>query len=269
MSLLLITAKIWRYKLLTLPLIALVLVGAFYVVAVTAPTYEASATYILVNPPAPPTDAEIARDPSLGRIKGVDNPYTRFSDQSVLVQVLAGRVNSDENRRFLAKQGADPNYMAQPSAEFGFSAPILQITGTGTTAAGAVNSANLVGTTLARELDRMQAIRGVDRTYRITTEAVVPAQDAKLKPSGKLRSLVAVMVLGTIVLFIAISVLDALSALRAEWARQRHPRNDAAPVDQEEPVPASSAPTPSAPPHWASQSVPDASPRPWPLEAHR
>jgi hypothetical protein len=269
MSLLLITAKIWRYKLVTLPLIALVLVGAFYVVAVTAPTYEASATYILVNPPAPPTDAEIARDPALGRLKGVDNPYTRFSDQSVLVQVLAGRVNSDENRRLLEKQGADPNYLAQPSAQFGFSAPILQITGTGTTAAAAVNTTNLVGTALTRELDRMQAIRGVDKTYRITTEAVVPAQDAKLKPSGKLRSLVAVLVLGTIMLFIAISILDALSALRAEWARQHRPRNDAAPTEEEEPVPAAFAPAPSAPPHWASQSVPDPSPRPWPLEAHR
>src|SRR4051812_15148317 len=154
MSLLLIAAKIWKYKFVTLPLIVLMLGGAFYVVAVTAPTFEASSMYILVNPPAPPTDAEIARDPSLAKVK-TDNPYTRFSDQAVLVQVLSGRLNADQTRRTLAKQGATA-YLAQPSASFGFSAPILQITGTGTTAASAVSTTNLVGQALTRELDNMQ-----------------------------------------------------------------------------------------------------------------
>jgi capsular polysaccharide biosynthesis protein len=266
-SLLLILAKIWRYKLVTLPLIALILAGAFYVVAVTAPTYEASAMYILVNPPPPPTDAQIARNPALGKIKGDDNPYTRFSDQSVLVQVLAGRVNSDENRRRLVQQGADPNYLAQPSADFGFSAPILQITGTGITGVAAVKTTNLVGEAMTHELDRMQEVRGVNKDYRITTEAVVPAVDAKLKPSGKLRSLVAVLVLGTVLLFIAISILDALNALRSDWRNQLR----AAPVEQavteDAPVPLK----PARSSHWDSRSFsePDPSPRPWPIKAQR
>jgi hypothetical protein len=215
MSLLLIVRKIWKYKLLTLPILVLVVLGSYYVMAVTPPTYEASATYILVNPPAPPTEAEIARDPALGKIK-TDNPYLRFSDQSVLVQVLASRLTSEEARLALYKQGADPDYIAAPSAQFGFSAPILQITGTGTTPAGAVKTTNLVGAALERELDHMQEIRRVSKEYRIKTEAVVTAQDATLKASGKLRSLVAVFVLGGIMLFLAISVLDAFSVLRAE-----------------------------------------------------
>jgi hypothetical protein len=220
MSLLLIFRKIWNYKLVTLPVIALVLAGAVYVMAVQSPTYEASATYILVNPPPPPTEAEILANPELGRI-AVDNPYLRFSDGSVLVQVLASRLNSEEVRRSLAEQGADPSYAAQPSAEFGFSAPILQITGTGPTAVAAVGTANLVGRALTRELDRMQQQRGVDKDYRIKTEAVVPANGATLKASGKLRSLVAVLALGGILLFIVISIVDAVSALRAEWAQGR------------------------------------------------
>ncbi len=221
MSLLLIARKLWKYKLVTFPIFACVLAGVFYLVAVSAPTYEASAKYILVNPPPPPTDAEIARNPALGRIKGDDNPYTRFSDQSVLVQVLTSRVSSEENRRSLAKKGADPTFTAAPSAEFGFSSPIVQITGTGTSAAAAIDTAHLVGEAMTNELDQMQRVRGVDTRYRIRTEAVVPAHDAKLKPSGKLRSLVAVLVLGTILLFVAMSILDALSALRVEWAHGR------------------------------------------------
>jgi capsular polysaccharide biosynthesis protein len=224
MSLLLILSKIWRYKLVTLPLIALMLLGAFYVVVVSAPTYEATSTYILVNPPPPPTDEEIARDPSLAHVHD-DNPYARFSDQTVLVQILTTRLNSDENRARLVKQGADPNYTTAPSSDFGFSAPILQVDGTGSSAVEAVATTNLVGRALSQELDKMQAVRGVDKGYRITTEAVVGAHDAKLKPSGKARSLVAVMVLGTILLFITISVLDAVSTLIAR-ARERNVTDD-------------------------------------------
>jgi hypothetical protein len=220
MSLLLIVRKVWKYKLATLPILAFVLAGAVYVVAVKAPTYEAASTYILVNPPAPPSDAQIARDPALGRIHA-DNPYMRFSDQSVLVQVLASRLQSEEGRRSLAAQGADPKYTAAPSAEFGFSAPILQITGTGTTPAAAVRTADLVGLALTHELERMQQVRGVDKKYRVTSQEVVAAHDAKLKASGTLRALVAVIALGAILLFIVISVADALSAVRADWAQAR------------------------------------------------
>jgi capsular polysaccharide biosynthesis protein len=218
MSLLLIMRKVWKYRLATLPIVLCVVVGAVYVIAIKPPVYEAAATYILVNPPPPPTQEQIARNPALGSVDA-DNPYTRFSDSSVLVQVLASRLNSEEGRRGLAARGADPNYTVAPSAEFGFSAPILQITGTGTNPAAAVNTANLVGLALTNELDRMQEIRSVNKEYRIKTEAVVAPHDAKLKASGKLRALVAVLALGTILLFIAISVLDAVSGVRAQWAQ--------------------------------------------------
>jgi hypothetical protein len=219
MSLLLIVTKLWKYKFVTLPIVAVTLVGSFYVVAVAAPTYETTASYILVNPPPGPTEADIQQNPALKRVHA-DNPYTRFSDGgSVLVQVLTSRLSSDATRLMLVKQGADPNYIAAPSVSFGFGVPLLEITGTGTTAAQAVATANLVGQALSNELNRMQA--GIDPTYRINAEDVVPAHDAKLKPTGKLRSLVAVLALGTILLFLAVSVLDAVNALRAQWARRR------------------------------------------------
>lgn len=217
MSLLLILAKLWKYKLATLPVIALVIVGIVYVIAVKAPTYEANSSYILVSPPAPPTEAAIARNPSLGRINS-DNPYLRFSDQSVIVQILSRRLASKDVRAALVRQGADPNYAAAPSVELGFSAPILQITGTGTSPAGALATAELVGRAMNKELDQMQAIRNVAKEYRIKTDVVVPAEDATLKASGKLRALVAVFALGTILLFMVVSVAEAVSALRSGWA---------------------------------------------------
>jgi hypothetical protein len=260
LSLLLIVRKVWKYKLLTLPIFVLVFAGAFYVVAVKAPTYEAGATYIFVNPPPPPTEEQIARHPELARVKA-DNPYTRFSDQSVLVEVLASRLNSEEGRRALAAQGADPNYTAAPSAEFGFSAPIIQITGTGMSAAAAVKTAKIVGLALTDELDRMQEVRGVDKEYRIKTEAVVVPRDARLKASGKLRALVAVFALGAVLLFIVISVMDALSILRAQWARPPIGDNGHAAGGLEPPL--------TLAPKSRSRSEPGEDSAQWPLRAKR
>jgi hypothetical protein len=181
--------------------------------------YEASSTYILVTPPAPPTPDEIARDPKLG--KGADNPYTRYSDQSIVVQVLASRLNGDDARASLARQGADPNYTVQPSSEFGFSAPIVSITGTGTSPASAIKTADVVGLALTRELADMQKVHGVAPRYRIATQEIVGAHDARLKASGKLRAGVAVIALGTVMLFIVVSLLDGISAFRRELATNR------------------------------------------------
>jgi hypothetical protein len=224
MSLLLIVRKLWKYRFFTLPIFALVIAGSVYVLAIKAPTYESDATYLLVNPPTPPTDGQIAANPALGRIDS-DNPYLRFSNLTVVVQVLVTRLSSEEGRKALVNQGADPNYTVESSPEFGFSAPLIRITGTGTTPAAAVHTANLVGEAMTEELDRMQAIRGVDKLYRINAEVVVGAHDATLKASGQLRALIAVFALGTILMFIAVSVLEAVGALRMQGAQRR--REDA------------------------------------------
>jgi hypothetical protein len=218
MTLLLVGRKVWRYKLVTLPILALMFVGAVYMVAIKKPVYTTTASYILVNPPAPPTPDQIARNPKLG--SGSSNPYTRFSDQSIVVQVLAARLGSDQARQALAAEGADPAYTVAPDVSFGFTAPIVLITGTGGTPAGAVATANIVGRELTRLLDQMQGAQGVEPTYRITSQVLVGAHQATLKASGKLRGLVAVLALGGVLLFLVMSVLDAVSILRRRDVRQ-------------------------------------------------
>jgi hypothetical protein len=214
-DLLLIARKLWHYKLATLPVVVLTLCGAVYAVAVKDPVYEAKSTYVLINPPAPPTAEEIARDPALGRVNA-DNPYTRFADQSVVVQVLTGALNSESARRALQDAGADSRYTVAPSAELGYSSPIVQITGVGATPRDAVHSAELVGEALKRELDLMQEERGVDPQYEIKTHQVEPPTGAELRASSQARTLVAVLALGAILLFVVVSAADALSALRRD-----------------------------------------------------
>jgi hypothetical protein len=116
----------------------------------------------------------------------------------------------------LYKQGADPRYTIAPSSNFGFSAPIVQITAFGATPAIAIKTADVVGQAMTRELDGMQQQHGTAPRYRIEAQEVAAAHDARLKASGKLRSLVAVMVLGGIILFVVVSVADAVSTIRSQ-----------------------------------------------------
>lgn len=212
MTLLLIARKVWRYKFVTLPIIVLTYLGAGYVIAIKKPVYSTSASYILVNPPSPPTPEEIARNPKIG--EGSNNPYTRFSDQSIVGQILTARLGSRQVRENLAALGADTRYTVEPDVSFGFSTPIVKITGMGSSSDEAVASANIVGREFTRLLAEMQEARGVAPKYRITSQLLVGARQATPKASGKVRGLVAVLALGGILLFLAVSVMDAITILR-------------------------------------------------------
>lgn len=225
MNLLLIARKIWRYRLVTLPVIALTLLGLFYVMAVKAPEYKVSSSYILINPPPPPTPDEIARNPALGRINP-NNPYTRFSDQTVIVSLLSSSLSSDTARQELVKAGADPRYTVSPDLQLGYSSSVVQVTGMGSTAQGAVHTAELVGAALTRELDRMQASQGVDPHYMIKTQAVVAPDSPKLQISSRFRPLIGVLAIGAILLLLVVSAAEALETLRAELKQRGRPEGD-------------------------------------------
>jgi hypothetical protein len=215
MDLLAIARKIWRYKLVTLPVVLLSLFGAVYIVAVKEPVYEASSSYILISPPDPPTEEAIARNPALGRINA-DNPYTRFSDQSVMIEVLAGSTTSASAQRALLKAGADPRYTVEPASAFGYSSPIVKVTAQGSSPEVAMASAKLVGTALTGELSRMQQAKGVDPQYRLRAQQIDAPDSAVLRASGALRMLVGVLVLAAVLLFVVVSLADALSTFRRE-----------------------------------------------------
>lgn len=217
MDLLSMARTIWRLKLVTLPVIILTVACCAYVVAGKKPVYEAQSSFILINPPAPPTADEIARDPSLGKIK-TDNPYTRSGDLSIVVAVLVRTVDGAPSRDALVRQGVDPRYKVAPDAQFGLSSAIVQVTGVGSSADGAVRSANMVGAAVIEQLDQIQKIQGTHWRYRIRPLQVDVPNQAQLRLSGQLRMLVGVIAVGMIVLFMVISVADALDTRRREQA---------------------------------------------------
>jgi hypothetical protein len=217
--------KIWRYRVVTLPVIALTLLGALYMVVAKAPVYKVSSSYVLINPPPPPTADDIARDPALGRINA-NNPYTQFSDQSVIVSLLSNSLSNDSARQALSKAGADPRYTVAPDVALGYSSLVVEVTGVGSSPETAVQSAKLVGTALTRELDRLQASQNVDPSYMIKTQQVVAPDSPKLQVSSRARPLIAVLVFGAILLLVVVSAAEAVDTLRAERRESGLPERD-------------------------------------------
>jgi hypothetical protein len=223
MDLLMIVRKIWRYRLVTLPVIVLTFFGGAYVIVGKESTYEASASYVLINPPVV-TSEQIRSQPD------TDNPYTRFADQNTVTQVLVARVSSESARDALVEAGADDRYTAEPGEQFGYSTPIVNITGVGSSPEAAIHTTEVVGNAVKKELGRMQRARGVDPRYWIKAQLVNAPGDAKLKASGLLRTVIAVFAVGAVLLFLVVSVGDAVTTLRAE--RMKPAAGEDAPIPE-------------------------------------
>src|SRR5450755_3405565 len=206
MDLISIFRAMWRHKLVTIPVILFTCLGAFYVFAIKAPVYQASASFAFVYPPAPPTQAQIAADPQLGRIN-TSNPLLGYSDPSAVTQIVISLVGTPASGEALAKAGAGTQYQIAPSAG---SSEIVDITGVGSTAASAVLSANLVTRAAENALYQVQASQGVNPKYMIKSYQLATPNQAAQKLSGKLRSLIAVLAVGLLLLFIAISIVEAI-----------------------------------------------------------
>ena len=102
MDLISIFRAVWRHKLVTIPVILFTCLGAFYVVAIKAPVYQASASFALVYPPAPPTAAQVAADPKLAEIN-TSNPLLAYSDPSAVSQIVISLVSTPSSQQALAE----------------------------------------------------------------------------------------------------------------------------------------------------------------------
>jgi capsular polysaccharide biosynthesis protein len=154
MDLLALFHGVLRHKLIVLVVLLLTALGDAYVMLGIAPQYESQAQYVLINPPALPTDSDIARDPSLAKLN-TNNPYLRLPNPSVVVDVLAQRVSGDAVRKALIQAGADRDYQVTSTAAIG-SGMVVQIVGTGRSPAEASRTLDLVSTRMQRELHDMQ-----------------------------------------------------------------------------------------------------------------
>jgi hypothetical protein len=213
MDMLAIVQKVWRHKLAALPVIILTVVGLAYVTVLKPKVYQAQASYILINPPAPPSTQQIQQDPALAKLH-TDNPYVRFSDLSIVVQLLTQAMSTVDTQQQLAAQGVAPGWTVGPSTQIGFS-PIFQVTASAPSPAEATKSARLVSNATTGLLNTLQARDQVSPGYQITALQLQSPNQATLQVSSLLRTVVAVLAVGIIMLFIAVSTASGLEEHRA------------------------------------------------------
>lgn len=206
----------WRW---TVPIAVLVIVVAGYVYVSTPTSYEATASYVLFPPPAAPTPDEIKENPLLGFVKA-ENPYTRM-DQAVVAELVAKRVTNETNRKHLVAEGADPGYDVVTGGLYGISSPTADMQGTGATPEEAIATARLVGKDFTENLHGLQQAQGTDDAYMVRAVEVDPPTSASQKVSSRLRSMLAVLALGAVVLFVVVSIGEAFENVRRERVARR------------------------------------------------
>jgi capsular polysaccharide biosynthesis protein len=214
MDLLALFRTLWRHKLVVIPVLVVVLFGLFYVLKVKPPTYQSDAEISLLPPPSAPTQQQIQQDPALGKVNS-NNPYLDYGDLTLVGDLVVDRVTSHTTQTALAAQGVSPKYQVAMSSDPG-NPPAIDITGVGTSPAAAINSARLVAAAAEQAMLQMQQADGVTTKYMIKTSELLPPTTAQSSVSSKLRDLIAVLAVGVILLFIAISIAEAVTRRREE-----------------------------------------------------
>jgi len=219
MDLLSISRVIWRHKLLVLPVVALTFAACCYFVAFSKPLYEMTNNYVLAPPPAAPTPAQIVENPSLAKINP-NNVYARFYDQSIVADALVARMSSQVTQNELVKKGADPRNTVTLTSVNGTTEPGVEVLGTGSTAAEALKTSDLVGTAMQHTLFALQSVQGTNPYYMFTAIQVATSGPPQVKLSSTLRSILAVLGAGAVLLFVVVSLGDAVDKKRAERRSQ-------------------------------------------------
>jgi hypothetical protein len=204
-----------RHK-LAVAISVLLTVGAMAALFLSAPTtYGAKASLVLFNPPTPPDPSQSAsQDPA------VQNPYARFDDLSVVVDILRRRVTSEPVTAQLTSRGLVGTYAVAANISY-YHGPIIDVTASAPTAQAATNSAGLVIGELQNELKSLQVEQGTDPKYQIKSQTVVAPLAEVTSASARLRKTLLAGALG-----VTITVALALIADVRNKARDAAVRAD-------------------------------------------
>jgi len=220
----------WRFKFASLSVIGATIGLAVGFVLISPSDYEATASYLLVEPPDPPSEAEIKADPRLARIQA-DNPFMRYSDSSVIVNVVAQQVSRGSVREWAQAAGGNPEYEVWPSKKFGGPSPIVDITATGSSQAEVLRTLDFVGKELSRQLRAVQEAENVNRSYMFTARRVEYPDSAKRVVTGTLRAVIGIGFMGALALVVLLALLQARSSSLPATKPDARPRRRPAPAN--------------------------------------
>jgi hypothetical protein len=206
-----------RHKYLVAVVSILTVMGVAYVVFGTPPIYKQSSSIVLIPARPTPSATDLAKDSSLANADAF-NPFA--GDPNLIVGVVSARLQSTATRESFEERGFDPNYEVAGAVTYGMARPEMSVTAYGSTPEKAIESRVAVAEAVVQELKNVQAEQSVNEYFMLQTVAVEPQGAPEEQTSSMLRSALAVLVLGGILLFAALSVATALDQHR-EVARAR------------------------------------------------
>ncbi|MGA8787921.1 MAG: chain-length determining protein [Paenarthrobacter sp.] len=210
---------LWHHKFVVLPVLLVTVLAAVYVYSFAPRSYEAKATYAIVNPKIP-TALELEKNPALNLLNS-DNPYLRSADSSLIAQVVGTRLNDDTTGDALLREGLSTDFTVQrPPASF-----LIEIAAASESKDKAVATVKALGSRLEADLLAIQSINGADERFLYTSLMVAAPDNATEQFSSRLRSLIVVLVAGIVLTFGAVSIARGLETSRTR-ARSAAPAGE-------------------------------------------
>lgn len=218
--------RLFRRHTVVVVVASFVALGMLVVSYVSAPAvYRASGSVVLLNPPTPP-DPLKAVTPTLATTPPTlpfQNPFVRFNDISVVVDILVRVMRTSAVVDVLGEAGLNGTYTIGANTDF-YRGPIIDVAAEAATAGEAKNSAKLVMAELSTQLEKLQVEQGGNPAYFIRPTTVVSPERATTVFSSVLRRLIAVGALGLMVIVVSALLAEALRVARdrrsASEARQ-------------------------------------------------
>ena len=215
MDVLALIGIIWRHRLASLVMAIFVMASSAGVWVVSPPGWSGTSSFLLIEP-APPAEGSDANSPE------VDNPFSRYGNPGVIIDVLSRRVDAQVSQGNLLAGREVTEYEIAPSNRYGAASPILDVKVTAQQQAQVFDTLNELGGLVTAQLAQLQSDEGVSATRNTyTIRQVDQPEQLTRELSSTLRLMVGVAGLGMLALLTALSVLEGL-------ARRRTVASDAA-----------------------------------------
>jgi hypothetical protein len=206
----------WRRRIPATIIILLTLLGGGAVAFLVPPTHSVTAYLVMLNPPPPLMTLEDRQaHPQIAKLDS-NNPFLRFSDPSVVVELLVQKMDDERVRQELKALGADEDYVVAADNRYGLATPIMNVTAATADPKSALKTVSLVSARTARVLYDLQRAQDVDPYYMIKVNVANMPDRATVQASSTLRALVAVLALGGLSLLLMFSMMQALDRFREE-----------------------------------------------------
>jgi hypothetical protein len=213
--------------------IPLAFCGFALVVAVVVsapPMYRSSGSITFLPPPA--VDEKNATP---AEVQASQNPYARYGDLSIVVDIIRRIMVSETNNATLVSRGLKGTYTVGANLAFDRS-PVVEVVAESPTAEQAKADALLVMGDVDQQLVKLQNQVGTDPKYQITTAVVVtPTRATRLLTSTIRRAISVLALVGAVILIGA--VLADIPSRRRRAVQAAAEQRSAPPLPLERPLP--------------------------------